>query len=235
MTSHILELKIRILYVLISFCVTFCICYYFQVEFFFLVIKPLFQKNYFFFVYTDITEAFITFWYISLFFSFFFLTPFLLYQSWCFCLPGLYTFEMRFFRNFLYCGLVLFLSGIFVGYFYVVPIIWSFLLNYVQFNIQFLAKISNYTIFFLSFLLFFGLLFELPLLLFFIVKLQLITTKFLVRKRFWFYFGLLLFAAFITPPDLNIQFFIYLFLVFIYEFSLFLFFYYDTLLKTSSS
>ncbi len=207
----------------------------FKLNFFFLVIKPLFQKNYFFFVYTDLTEAFITFWYISFFLSFFFSIPFTVYQCWCFFLPALYIFEMKFFRNFLYYGLVLFFSGIVVGYFCVVPIVWNFLLNYVQFNIQFLAKISNYTIFFLSFLFFFGLLFELPLLLFFIVKLQFITTKFLVRKRFWFYFGLLLFAAFITPPDINIQFFVYLFLVFLYEFSLFLFCYYDNLFKTSSS
>jgi sec-independent protein translocase protein TatC len=231
---HIYELRLRIFFISISFSSLFLCCYVFHVEFLFLFLKPLLQNNQFFFMYTHVLDAFMTFWYISFFFCFILIFPFVLNQLWCFIKPGLYVFEKKQFVCMVFSGCSLLFVGIFSGYIYFLPLIWSFLLTFAHNSIQYYADISNYIVFLSKLLFFLILLFEFPLVLFLLYKVHFITINFLIRKRFWFDLLLMLFAAMVTPGEFSIQFFTFLLLFLLYEFSLVFLLFYTNMLRTSS-
>jgi len=229
---HIKEFKLRICYLALSFLITFFSCYYYSFEILYLFVKPFlgYEKN---FIFTELTEAFYTTVTLNLIVSLYVLTPFLIYQFWCFFIPSSFLEERK--KYTFLCNTIIFLliCSIFFVYSVVLPELYKFLLHFeISTNfmsIQLEARIHSYVqlackIFFLS-----SLAFQLPLLFLTAFEHGFINSSFLIQNRAQIMFINLLLAAFISPPDLITQILLATCLQLIFEFLLLLTFIYKNI------
>jgi len=160
-------------------------------------------------------------------------SPYLLYQLWMFVAPGLYKRERRIGASFVFLGTIFFLVGLAFAYYIVLPFGFTYLLGYAYEREHFsvleqIAKVydlrvdytaaqfaravikptimmEKYISIVTKLLLAFGLVFELPLVLYFLAKVGLVDHRKLLRFfRYWVVIAFLL-AAILTPPDLITQ------------------------------
>lgn len=125
--------------------------------------------------------------------------PFLLYQSWAFIGPGLTRTERRISLSYMGSGIVLFAMGILFGYYILIPYGLKFLLSFGSETIQPMINIGRYMNFFLWCLLGSGLLFQLPLMLFFLMRLGVVDVETVSRHRAEAVVAVLILCAVITP------------------------------------
>src|ERR1019366_1301704 len=127
--------------------------------------------------------------------------PVVLYQIWLFIAPGLYKHERKAISVFIFSSLFLFLAGISFGYFVMLPYMLNFLTGF-QGPFRPLISINEYFDFILIVLLGLGIIFELPVLIFFLALFNIVTPKFLwdnLRYAVWI---IAVIAAIVTPtPD----------------------------------
>lgn len=90
---HLIEIKIRSYYILLSFLLILSSFILFFDSFLYLLASPLLNNSSFHLIYTDIMEAFVAQIELSLFGSFIIFLPYLMGQVWSFILPGLYKYE----------------------------------------------------------------------------------------------------------------------------------------------
>ncbi|HEX6511392.1 MAG TPA: twin-arginine translocase subunit TatC, partial [Chloroflexota bacterium] len=124
--------------------------------------------------------------------------PMLLYQTWAFIAPGLTKRERKHSIPFVLLGLVLFLSGAYTGY-RILPLAMNFLLGFTSENLQPVLDASKYLSFVGIILLIFGVSFELPLVLVFLCKLDIISSGWLVQKLRYSIFIIFIASMIITP------------------------------------
>ncbi len=129
-------------------------------------------------------------------------SPFILFQVWLFIAPGLYQKERRFVVPFMGATVGLFLTGASFGYFFVLPAAIKILIVGFGHNFTPMVTIEDYTSFFLSVILGLGISFELPILIFFLALLGVVSPKFLWDNIRYAILAVFLVAAIITPsPD----------------------------------
>src|ERR1700738_2665085 len=131
-------------------------------------------------------------------------SPVVLYQFWLFVAPALYKHERSAVTGFLFSTVFLFLSGIAFGYFVTLPYILKFLVSFQQFGgtVAPLISINEYFDLILMILLGLGLVFELPILIFFLTLFGIVTPKFLWQNLRYAVLIIAVVAAIITPtPD----------------------------------
>src|SRR6266403_2052138 len=127
--------------------------------------------------------------------------PFVLYQVWLFIAPGLYKHERRAVTTFIVASLFLFLAGISFGYFVMLPYMLNFLIGF-QGPFKPLISINEYFDFILSVLLGLGIIFELPVLIFFLALFNIVTPQFLWKNLRYAILIIAVVAAIVTPtPD----------------------------------
>ena len=127
--------------------------------------------------------------------------PYVLYQVWLFIAPGLYKHERKAATGFLFSTVFLFLAGISFGYFIMLPYILDFLTSF-QGPFRPLISINEYFDFILIVLLGLGVIFELPVLIFFLALFGIVTPKFLWNNVRYAILIIAIVAAIITPtPD----------------------------------
>lgn len=149
--------------------------------------------------------------------------PFLLWEVWKFILPALYENERKYARLFLFTTSTLFFLGVAFGYFVIVPLSINFLTHLqVSAEIQNQIDINSYISLVKSTSLSTGLIFELPVIIFFLAHLGLVTDAFLKEYRRYAYVLILIVAAVVTPPDVISQIIVSIPLVVLYEFSIFI-------------
>ena len=126
-------------------------------------------------------------------------SPFLIWQLWAFVGPAFTSSEKRYFYPVVAATSVLFLSGVAFGYFFVLPRGLTFLLNFGgdTFNVQ--NRATEYFTFVALFILAFGLIFEMPVVLVLLAKVGVISDRFLRKNRRYAIVIMALFAAFLTP------------------------------------
>jgi Sec-independent protein secretion pathway component TatC len=154
---HLFELKYNFVIILITFFYIFIISYYFSDQLIYLLVNNLLNKNMLkYFIFTNITEIFITNIYISFFISLFITIQIIILLIWLFLIKGLYKLENYFFLKFyiLFC-LFTFLT-INLIFNIIIPNIWIFFLNLNFSNLYILTiyfepKINNYFDFIFSF------------------------------------------------------------------------------------
>lgn len=148
--------------------------------------------------------------------------PYLLWELWRFIKPGLHQKERKNATGLIFYGSMLFALGIMFGYFIITPMSVNFLGSYViseeiinQITLDsYLSTISILT-------LATGLVFELPMVIYFLSKMGIMTPKFMRGNRRIAVFLILLVAAFITPtPDIPTQLMVSLPLFILYEISI---------------
>jgi sec-independent protein translocase protein TatC len=152
-------------------------------------------------IYTGVTEGIFFKLHIALVFGAMAASPILLWQFWRFLVPALYPTERRYIARLVPISIVLFLGGVVFAYFTVLRFVLAFLVR-VSSEFTGLITISNYLSFTEHLLIPFGLLFEYPLLVYFLAKIGILTPELLVRYRKYSIVGVFIIAAILTPsPD----------------------------------
>ncbi len=144
--------------------------------------------------------------------------PYIFYEFWSFLRPALYQKEKKVARGAVSSSSLLFILGVLFGYYVIVPLSVHFLGSYsvsdeVKNQINLISYISTVS----SVTLASGVIFELPIIVFFLTKVGLITPEFLKRYRKHAFIVILVVAAVITPPDIFSQILVCFPLLFLYE------------------
>lgn len=149
--------------------------------------------------------------------------PFIMFQIWGFIRPALYQTEQKNAKGLVFWTSILFISGILFGYFLIAPLSINFLGNFsVSKNVQNLPSLSSFMGILASTTLASGVVFELPILVYFLSKAGLLTPEFMRKYRKHSFVVTLLLAAIITPPDVFSQILVSIPIVILYELSIFI-------------
>ena len=147
--------------------------------------------------------------------------PVILWELWKFIRPALYQNERKYAKLFLFVSSILFFLGVVFGYFILVPLSINFLANFTISNIvENQIDINSYISLVKTTSLATGLVFELPIIIFFLTYLGLITDGFLKEYRRYAYVLILVAAAVVIPPDIISQMIVSFPLVILYECSI---------------
>lgn len=150
-------------------------------------------------------------------------SPLLAQQIWGFFSPALEPRERRLIVPSFALGLVLFALGIGIGYYVVLPLSLSFAMGYQTASLEQAIVAGEYISFVTDLLLAFGAVFELPVVIFILAGLGLVTPRFLVEKRRHAIVGITIIAAVITPGDtVTLTAFLAIPMVILYEMSIYL-------------
>ena len=148
--------------------------------------------------------------------------PFVLWEFWRFISPALYPTERKAANGFVGYATLLFLIGAAFGYYFLTPFSISFLADYhVSDEVIVMPTLDEYIDFVTSMVLYTGLAFELPIIMFFLGKIGIITAKFLRDYRNYAIIIVLILSGFITPSvDMFTQFLVAIPLYALYELSI---------------
>ena len=198
--EHLEELRQRLVRSLLSLVVAFAVCWSFADPIFHFITEPLRRAHPDIkLIYTAPTEAFMLYMKMSFFAGIFLAAPYILYQVWAFIAPGLYPHERHYAAPFIVFGSLFFVTGGLFGHYVLFPMTFDFLGQYGARDMDFLPKISEYFGFYSWFLLGLGVVFQLPVLIFVLARIGIVSAGFLVRQLK--YAALLAFvvSAVITP------------------------------------
>ena len=147
--------------------------------------------------------------------------PFLLWEIWKFISPAMYQNEKKHARTFLACTSILFFLGVAFGYFILVPLSINFLSN-IQISKEVINQIdiNSYIGTVKTTSLATGLVFELPVIIFFLAHLGIVNTQNLKDFRRYAYVLILIVAAVVTPPDVISQIIVSVPMIILYELSI---------------
>jgi sec-independent protein translocase protein TatC len=147
--------------------------------------------------------------------------PYIFFEFWRFVKPALYQNEQKHSSGAIFYISFLFLLGIVFGYFLITPLSINFLYNYkVSEVVRNIPTLSSYVSLITSIALASGILFELPVLVYFLSKIGLVTSDFMKRYRKHSVIVILLVAGIITPPDIFSQVMVSIPLLLLYEISI---------------
>ena len=169
----------------------------------------------------DMSGQFSTHIMVSIVSGFIIAFPFVLYQMWSFLKPGLKEKERTSAKGIVFFSSILFFMGILFGYFIISPLSLQFLGAYrVSDDVVSSIKLNSYISTLVSITLSTGLVFQLPILVYFFTKIGLITPEFLKKYRKHSLVAVLILAAIITPPDITSQVLVAMPIMVLYEVSI---------------
>ena len=132
-------------------------------------------------------------------------SPLIFYQLWMFIAPGLYRKEKKMAIPFVVSSTILFVGGALFGYFVVFPFGFKFFIGFSNEYVKALPSVKQYFSFSMKLLFAFGAVFELPVIIFFLSKMGIVTPQFLRQKRKYAILLTFALAAILTPPDVITQ------------------------------
>lgn len=205
--SHLIELRSRLLKILIVIGMIFLVLFPFGDELYTLIAKPMLEKLPLgsSMIAIDVTSPFLIPFKLVMLLSIFIAVPFILYHAWAFVAPGLYRHERNLILPLLVSSTLLFYLGVLFAYFIVFPVIFGFIVSMAPEGISVMTDMGRYLDFVSAIFLAFGVAFEIPVATVLLVAVGLITPAQLREKRpyvivFAFVVGMLL-----TPPDVVSQ------------------------------
>jgi len=221
-TAHLEELRSRLIVCFIALGIGFIISYGFSDKIFLILMKPLIKilPKGSTMVFTGLTEAFFTYLKLSLISGIFLAFPVILYEIWRFVAPALYENEKKYLYPFVILSTLAFIGGALFGYFIIFPIGFHFFLSFSTEYMRPLPAIKDYLSFSVKLLLAFGIVFELPLAIFFLSKIGLITSQMLSSNRPYAILLIFTVSAILTPPDVATQIMMAIPLLILYEISI---------------
>ena len=148
--------------------------------------------------------------------------PNIFYQFWKFIVPALKKSEQKYIFSIVVFSSVCFLSGIVFAYYVLLPLALKFVTEFGATDIVNNFAINEYMTIIISLMLGSAIIFELPMLAFFLTKLGVLTPSFMRKYRRYALITILFFAAFLTPPDPVSQLILAVPLVLLYEISIFI-------------
>jgi sec-independent protein translocase protein TatC len=201
--DHLDELRRRILYSLITLVVAFGVCWTWVQEIYVFLEQPIrpWLPEGTKLSYLGPADPLMLYIKVALLAGVFLAAPVILYQAWRFISPGLYPRERRWALPFILFGTLFFLGGGAFAYYVAFPFAVKFLLGVGEL-FQPVITIERYFRFLMTVILGLGLMFELPIVIFILSQVGLVTPRFLIRHFRWAVLLIFLAAAVITPtPD----------------------------------
>ena len=201
--EHLEELRRRIVYSLLYLMAGFCICWWYHERIFAIMQKPIttvLARHHMpqALVYLNPTDPFNMYMKVAFLAGIFVASPFVLYQIWVFIAPGLRRHESRYVLPFMFSTVGLFLAGGYFGYKLVYPASLDFLIGWSgQFNPM--ITIGEYTGLFLTIVAGLGLVFEMPILVFFLALMGILTAGWMWRNFRYAIPVIFVIAAIVTP------------------------------------
>ncbi len=201
--EHLEELRKRIIYSLIAVTVGFFACWNYHEFIFRYVQRPVMdalQRNGMAekLVYLNPTEPFNLYLKVAFLAGLFVTSPFVLYQVWLFISPGLYRNEKRYVLPFMFSTVFLFLGGGLFAYKMVYPAALNFLIDYGK-QFQPMITIGEYTDLFLTIMLGMGVIFEMPILVFFLSMMGIVSPRWMWHNVRYSILVIFIIAAILTP------------------------------------
>lgn len=220
LTEHLKALRRVFLISLIAVFVSSILCYGFLREpIMSLVTAPMAEYD-IELKFTSVAEAFMAYMKISILAGVIFASPIVLWQILKFVLPGLYENEKKAFLTMLFWLFCLFLAGVCFAYFVVLKVaLYALLFNFSGEFDPFIT-VANYLSFVGKFLIPFGIVFEIPLLIYFLTKFDLVTPESLVKYRRHIILVIVIAAGVFSPPDVVSQALLALPMYVLYEISI---------------
>ena len=205
--SHLEELRKRLVVCAIGVGAGFVIAYIFAERLFQLLVAPLkaVMPEGDQLIFTNLPEMFFAYIKVAFIAGIMAAAPLIFYQLWMFIAPGLYRKEKKMAIPFVISSTILFVGGALFGYFVVFPFGFKFFIGFSNEYIKALPSVKQYFSFSMKLLFAFGVVFELPVIIFFLSKMGIVTPQFLSQKRKYAILLTFVLAAILTPPDVITQ------------------------------
>lgn len=206
--SHLIELRDRLLRMVIGFVVVLLAMLPFSKEIYALLAEPMLsqlpaggQM-----IATAVTTPFFVPLKVAMMAAFVVSLPHTLYQLWGFIAPGLYESEKKLMIPLIVSGTLLFLLGMTFAFFAVFPLVFGFIIGTAPEGVAVMTDIGEYLDFVLTLFFAFGLAFEVPIFVVIAVRLGWVTIAALKEARAYVIVGAFIVGAIFTPPDIVSQF-----------------------------
>jgi len=198
--EHLEELRTRLIWSLLSLVLGFVVCWGFREQIFDFMTQPLRSSlPDIEFIYTEPAEAFMLYMKMAFFVGIFVASPLVLYQVWAFISPGLYKHERVWAIPFIVFGTLFFIGGGAFGHFVLFPVTFRFLGEFGGQGMKFLPKVTEYYSFYAWFVLALGIVFQLPVVIFVLARIGLVSARFLVAQFKYAVLLAFIVSAVITP------------------------------------
>lgn len=205
--DHLEELRKRLIVSIITVAVTFLVAWAWAPEIFAFLARPIRRvlppgQD---LAYTTLTEPFLMYFRVALLAGTLLASPILLWQLWLFISPALYRREKKWVVPFVVFGALFFLSGCAFAYYEAFPLVVNFLIGIGK-PFHAVITINEYVSMCTKLILGLGLCFEMPLLVFFLARLGIVSERWLLAKFKYAVLIIFIIAAVITPtPDIATQ------------------------------
>ncbi|MEQ1600330.1 MAG: twin-arginine translocase subunit TatC [Methylophilaceae bacterium] len=205
--SHLIELRDRLLRIVIGFVLVFIALIPFANKIYTLLAHPLLSKlpSGGQMIATAVTTPFLVPMKVAMLAAFIISLPYTLYQVWSFVAPGLYAQERRFMAPIVLASSLLFLAGMCFAYFLVFPVVFGFIATTAPEGVAVMTDIGNYLDFVITLFIAFGLAFEVPVAVVLLVRFGWVDVSKLKEIRSYVIVGAFVLGAIFTPPDVVSQ------------------------------
>ena len=205
--SHLIELRDRLLRVVLAVAVVFIVLIPFANTLFSKLSGPLMahMPSDSSMIAIEVASPFLIPFKLTLFLAVFICIPFILYQAWSFIAPGLYRHERRLVMPLLVSSTLLFYLGAAFAYFVVFPLVFAFFTSTAPEGVSVMTDISRYLDFVLTLFFAFGAAFEVPIVTVLLVWTGMSTQQSLRQKRPYIIVGAFVIGMVLTPPDVISQ------------------------------
>ena len=205
--SHLIELRDRLLRVVIVFLLIFIVLFPFANDIYTLLAHPLLAKlpaggQ---MIATAVTTPFFVPMKVAMLAAFVLALPHTLYQLWAFVAPGLYVHERRFTGPLVVVSTLLFLAGMAFAYYLVFPVVFGFIAGTAPEGVAVMTDIGNYLDFVITLFMAFGMAFEVPVAVLLLVRFDIVRIETLKEVRAYVIVGAFVLGAIFTPPDVISQ------------------------------
>ena len=209
-SSHLLELRSRLIRVIICLGILSIAGIPFASEIYSFVASPLLNilPEGSSMIATQVTSPFMAPIKLVLFVALLVTMPYLFYEVWMFMSPGLYKNEKTFIAPLMASTSILFAAGVAFAYFIVCPIIFKFFIASAPNSIQVMTDISQYLDFVIKLVFAFGIAFEIPVATFLLIKSGIMKKDALVNSRPYLVILFFILGMLLTPPDIFSQLFL---------------------------
>lgn len=207
LVEHLVELRTRLLRVVLAILAVFVVCLPFADELYTLLALPLIERlpQGTTMIATEVASPFLTPFKLALIAAVMLTIPVALHQAWGFVAPGLYLKERRLALPLLVSSTALFFIGMAFAYYLVFPLMFQFFIGSAPEGITVATDIGRYLDFCIKLFFAFGLAFEVPVATFLVVSAGLVTVADLRKKRAYVILGAFVFGMLLTPPDMISQ------------------------------
>lgn len=212
LTAHLEELRSRIIKSLLAIAAGSCITYFFLDEITKFLTAPV-GKLY----YMKPGEAFFTYVKIDIVTGFLIALPVVFFHVWRFFLPALTKTERAVLGLIVPLSVILFFAGLSFSFFLILPTALKFFMGFGTEDLQTMFSFQNYFDFVIMFVLPFGFVFQLPLIITVLGKLGILTSEFLGKYRRIVFFLSFVIGALVTSPDVFTQVAVAIPVMFLYE------------------